>query len=97
MSKLADGVACGIKEFCGERTCTNTSAVGFHNTIYLTYAVRTDAKTGAGTGTDGVGRGDERIASEINIEHCALGTLAEDRLALAQQAVDLMFGINNME
>ena len=90
MTQLADGVASGIEEFCGERTSTDTRTISLHDTINLANTVGTDTKTGACSGTDSVGRGDKGIASEIHVEHSALGTLAEDRLALTQKTVDLV-------
>ena len=97
MTELADGGTCLVEQLCRERTGTNASAVGLHDAIDLANAIRTNTKTGASSGTDGVGGGYKWIASEINIEHCALGTLAEDRLTLTQKTVDLVLRIDNGE
>ena len=97
MTEVADLLARLVKELRGEGTGTHTGAVGLHDTVDIANLVRTDAQTGAGTGTDGVGRGDKGIGSEVDIEHRALGTLAEHRLSAAQDAVDLVLGVDDGE
>ena len=43
-----------VEEFCGERTGTNTCAVGLHDTIYVANLIGADTQTCAGTSTNGV-------------------------------------------
>ena len=97
MAKVADALASLIEEFRGERSCTNASAVGFHDAIDVADFVGANAKTCASTRTDGVRRGNERIGTEVNIEHGSLSTLAKHRLAFTQEVVDLVFAIDNGE
>ena len=97
MTEVTDELASLVEQLSGERTGTDTGAVGLHDAIDLANLVGTNAQTGAGTCTDGVGRGDKGIGTEIDIEHGALSTLAENGLAGTQCLVDLMFGIDQVE
>ena len=90
MAEVSDRLTRFIEEFCGEWTCADTGAVGFHDTIDVANLVGTDAKTCAGTCADGVRRGDKRIGTEVNVEHRTLGTLTEHALAALENIVDLM-------
>ena len=82
MSQRADLVAGFVKQFRRERTCAHTCTICFEDTINLANLIGRDAQTCACTGTDSVGGSDERIRTEINIEHCALRTFAQNRLTL---------------
>ena len=97
MTEVTDELASLVEQLSGERTGTDTGAVGLHDAIDLANLVGTNAQTGAGTCTDGVGRGDKGIGTEIDIEHGTLSTLAENGLASTQCLVDLMFGIDQVE
>ena len=81
VTKVANLVASLVKQLCGERTCTYTCAISLHDAIDIANTVRTNAQSDAGTGADGVRRSNERIRSEVNVEHSALGTLTENVLA----------------
>ena len=91
MTQVADGLARLIEQLRGERTSADTGAVSLHDTKDIADLIRTDAKTRASAGTDGIRRGDEGIAAEVDIEHRTLSTLAKHALAALQDVVDLMF------
>ena len=97
MTEVTNLLASLIEQLCGERTSTYTCAVGLHDAKDLANLVRTDTQTCAGTRTNGVGRGDKRIRTEIHVEHRTLGTLTKDGLALTNGSVYLMLRINQVE
>ena len=86
-----------VEQLGGERTRTDTGAVGLHDAINLANLVGSDAQSCAGSRTDGVAGGDKGIGAEINVEHGTLSTLAEDGLACTQGFVDLMLRIDQVE
>ena len=97
MTDIAHLLTCLVKQFCWERTGTNTSAVCLHDAKHLTNLVRTKTQSGTCSGTDSVAGGYERIRAEIHIEHSALGALAENTLASLQHSVYLMLRVNEFE
>ena len=97
MSEVAYLCTCFVEEFCWERTCTNTCTVSLHYTIYIANAVRTNAQADASTCADGIRRSNKRIRTEVNIEHCALSTLAKNILTRTQNLVYLVLAIHNLE
>ena len=97
MTEFTDLGTCLVEELCREWTCTDTGTVSLHDTINITDAVRTDTQTDAGTRTDGIGRSNERIRTEVNIEHGTLSTLAENILAGTEHLVDFHLTIDELE
>jgi hypothetical protein len=94
MTQFAETTARLVKELCGERTCTHTSAVSLDNTHHTANAGRSHTKAGADTGGDCVGRGYKRIGAEIDVEHRALGTFGQNFLTLIEAFVDKILAIN---
>lgn len=92
-----DLVARLVEELGGERTGTYACTIGLEDAIDISNLTRSHAQTRAGTRTDGVGRSNERIGTEIDVEHRALCTLAEDGLAFVQEAVDFVFAVHQLE
>ena len=84
MTQVAYQLTRLVEKLGGERSGTYTGAVGLHDAIHLANLVGSDAQSGASAGTDGVGGGNERIAAEVDVEHCSLRTLAKDTLARTQ-------------
>ena len=97
MTQVTDELARLVEQLGGERTSTDAGAVCLHDAEYLTNLVGTDAQTRAGTSTDGIGGSNERIRAEVDVEHRALGTLAENALARAQHLVDLVLRVDQVE
>ena len=97
VSEGTDLVARLIKEFGGERTGTHTRTVGLEDAIYVAYLTGSHTQARAGACTDGVGRSDERIGTEVDVEHRALCPLTEDRLAFVQETVDFVFAVHQLE
>ena len=81
MAEVTDLLASLVEQLCGERTCSDTGAVGFHNTIHLSYFIRTDTQTCAGSCTNRVAGGYKRIAAEIDIKHRPLSAFAQHALS----------------
>ena len=97
MTQVANLLARLVEQLGGERTCANTRAVSLHDAKHLANLVRTNAQTRAGTSTNGVGRGHERIAAKVNIEHRTLSTFTENALARAQHLINLVLAVNQVE
>ena len=97
MTEVTDELASLVEQLGGERTGTDTGAIGLHDAIDLANLVGTDAQSCAGTCTDGIAGGDKGIGTEIDIEHGTLSTLAQDGLAGTQGLVDLVLGIDQVE
>ena len=77
MPQRANLVTGLVKQFRRERTGTHTRTIGLENTIYLTNLVGSNTQTGTSTRTNGIGRSDKRIRTEINIKHRPLRTFAQ--------------------
>ena len=86
-----------VKELCWERTSTHTCAVSLHDTIYITYLVRTDAQSDASSCANSVGRSDKRIRTEVYIKHGSLSTFAKNILARTQHLVDFHLAVYHTE
>ena len=97
MTEIADCFTRFIEEFRWERSRTDTCAISFHDAEDITNFVGTNAQASTCTGADRVGRRDERIASEVDVEHRTLSPFAENGLTLLQNTIDLMFGIYDGE
>ena len=97
MTEVTNLLASLVEELCREWTCAHTCTVSLHDTIYITYLIRADAKTDAGTCADGIGRGNEWVRTEVYIEHSALSTLAEDVLARAEHLVNLHLTVDELK
>ena len=97
MAQVTDALARLVEQLRGERAGADAGAICLHDAIDLPYPVRPDAQTRAGSGTDGVRRGDEGIRAEVHVEHRALCTLAENGLSLAQEAVDFVLRVHDGE
>ena len=97
MSQRTHLVACFVKQFWWERTCSYTSTVCLEDTIYFTDTVRCHSKSGAGSRTYGIGRSHKRIWTEINIKHSTLRSFTKHALTILQQVIHFMFAIYEME
>ena len=97
MTDVADFLSGFIEKFRGERAAAYAGAVGFEYTIYFADATRGNAQACAGACTDGVGRGNKRVGTEIDIEQGSLGTFGQYRLVVFQQFVDFVFTVNEAE
>ena len=97
VAKVANLLARLVEELCGERTSTHTCAVSLHDAEHLANLVGTNAQARAGTSADGVRRGHKGIAAEVDVEHRALSTFAENALARTQHVVDFVLAVDNGE
>ena len=97
MTDVAHLLAGFIEQLCGEWTSTDTCAVCLDDAEYIANLVRTNTQADASTSTDGVGRGDEWVRTEVDVEHRALSTFAKNRLALLQELVDFVLRIDELE
>ena len=86
-----------VKQLRGERPGTDAGTIGLEDAIHLANLVGSHAQARAGTGANGVGRGDKGIGTEIHVKHRTLRTFAEDGLAFVQQAVHLMLAVHQVE
>ena len=97
VSERTNLVARLVEELGGERTSPHTRAISLEDTIDIANLARSHTQTRAGARTNSVGRSDERIGAEVDVEHRTLSTLAEDGLAFVQKAVDFVFAIHQLE
>ena len=97
---MADGtqpIAGLIEKLGRERTAADARTIGLEDTEDLADAVGRDAEPGADPGTDGIGRSDERIRTEVDVEQGALRPLGQDALTLGKSAVDEILAVDEAE
>ena len=97
MSQRTHLVSCFIKQFSRERTCSYASTICFEDTVNFSDTVGSYAQSGAGTGTNCIGRSNKRIRTEVDIKHSTLCTFTKNTLSVLQQIVYFMFAIYKME
>lgn len=94
MTDLTDLAACFIKQLCRERAATDTCAISLEDSINFTDVTRRNPQTGTATSTNRIGRSHERIRTKVNIQHSALCTFGQNRLAFFQIVINHMFAVD---
>lgn len=94
---FAQTVARGVVQFGGERTRTHPGGVGLEDTEYFTDGSRGHAQSGAGSGGHRVGRGNEGVGAEVDVQHRSLCALGQDLFPLGDGLVEIVFAVDEGE
>ena len=94
---FAQTVARGVVQFGGERTRTHPGGVGLEDTEYFTDGSRGHAQSGAGSGGHRVGRGNEGVGAEVDVQHRSLCALGQDLFPLGDGLVEVVFAVDEGE
>lgn len=95
--ELSDSFAGLVVEFGRERSAADSCTVGLEDAEDVAYVARSDTESGAGACADGIGRGDERVGTEVDVEHGSLSAFGENGLSFAEHTVDFVFGVDELE
>ena len=97
---MADAAQLGarfVEQLGGERTGAHARTIGLEDAVDLADAVGRDAQSGADAGADGIGRRDERIRPEIDVEQRPLRALGEHAFAGDERIVDEILAVDQPE
>ena len=83
----AQSLAGGVEEFRRERAAAHAGAVSLEDAHHLAHAAGSDPEAGANACRHRVGRRDEGIGAEVDVQHGALGTFRQDGGIRIQVAV----------
>ena len=97
MSDAAQRFAVLVKEFGGEGAAADARAVGLEDAVHLSDARRCHAESGADACAHRIGRGDEGIGAEIDVEKGALCAFGQDGRALVEGFVDIDLAFDECE
>ena len=94
---LAQAVAGFVELFGGEGAGAYAGGVGFEDAEHFTDGAGWHAQPGAGSGGHRVGRGDEGVGTEIDVQHGALGSFGQYFFAFGYGLVQVLFAVDEGE
>mmetsp|Transcript_7788 Transcript_7788/g.22905 ORF Transcript_7788/g.22905 Transcript_7788/m.22905 type:complete len:205 (+) Transcript_7788:878-1492(+) len=91
---MSDGTWTFVGQFGGEGTFSDAGGVRLDGGVHAANLGGGDSQSGQYTSDGGIGRGDVRIGTEIDIEHGGVGTLHQNLFPLDEIGIDIFYRID---